>query len=46
MILPDIFIDHEKPEKQYDQAGLAARNIVDTALQALGRAVSIKPARA
>jgi 1-deoxy-D-xylulose-5-phosphate synthase len=46
MTLPDIFIDHEKPEKQYDQAGLNARNIVDTALQALGRAVSIKPARA
>ncbi len=46
MTLPDIFIDHEKPEKQYDQAGLNARNIVDTALQALGRAVSKKPARA
>ncbi len=46
MTLPDIFIDHEKPEKQYDQAGLAARNIVDTALQSLGRTVSIKPARA
>jgi 1-deoxy-D-xylulose-5-phosphate synthase len=46
MTLPDIFIDHEKPEKQYDQAGLNARNIVETALQALGRAVSIKPARA
>ena len=46
MTLPDIFIDHEKPEKQYDQAGLNARNIVDTALQALGRTVSIKPARA
>jgi 1-deoxy-D-xylulose-5-phosphate synthase len=46
MVLPDIFIDHEKPEKQYDQAGLNARNIVDAALQALGRAVSIKPARA
>ncbi len=46
MTLPDIFIDHEKPEKQYDQAGLNARNIVETALQALGRAVSKKPARA
>jgi len=46
MTLPDIFIDHEKPEKQYDQAGLNARNIVDAALQALGRTVSIKPARA
>ncbi|MFM9842981.1 MAG: 1-deoxy-D-xylulose-5-phosphate synthase [Dongiaceae bacterium] len=46
MTLPDVFIDHEKPEKQYDQAGLNARDIVDTALQALGRTVSIKPARA
>ncbi len=46
MVLPDIFIDHEKPEKQYDQAGLNARNIVDTALQSLGRTVRIKPARA
>jgi 1-deoxy-D-xylulose-5-phosphate synthase len=46
MTLPDIFIDHEKPEKQYDQAGLNARNIVNAALQALGRTVSIKPARA
>jgi 1-deoxy-D-xylulose-5-phosphate synthase len=46
MILPDIFIDHEKPEKQYDQARLNARHIVETALVALGRTVSIKPARA
>ena len=30
MTLPDIFIDHEKPEKQYDEAGLNARNIVET----------------
>ena len=24
MVLPDIFIDHDKPEKMYEQAGLNA----------------------
>ncbi len=33
--LPDIFQDQEKPEKQYDQAGLNAPHIVDTVLKAL-----------
>ncbi|MBT3400975.1 MAG: 1-deoxy-D-xylulose-5-phosphate synthase, partial [Rhodospirillaceae bacterium] len=28
MTLPDIFIDHEKPEVQYEQAGLTASGIV------------------
>ncbi|MGH6932002.1 MAG: transketolase C-terminal domain-containing protein, partial [Dongiaceae bacterium] len=37
MILPDIFIDHEKPQVQYDLAGLNARHVVATALAALGR---------
>jgi len=46
MILPDIFIDHDKPEKQYDEARLTARHIVETALLALGRGASAKPARA
>ena len=36
MTLPDIFIDHEKPEKQYEIAGLKRSNIVETALLALG----------
>ncbi|MEW5703653.1 MAG: 1-deoxy-D-xylulose-5-phosphate synthase [Pseudomonadota bacterium] len=36
MVLPDVFLDHEKPEKQYEQAGLDARHIVNTALAALG----------
>jgi 1-deoxy-D-xylulose-5-phosphate synthase len=34
--LPDIFIDHDKPEKMYDRAGLNAPAIVETALRALG----------
>ena len=37
MTLPDIFIDHEKPEVQYEQAGLTASGIVSKVLCALGR---------
>jgi len=33
--LPDLFIDQDAPEKQYDQAGLNAPAIVDTVLAAL-----------
>ncbi|GAB2178749.1 1-deoxy-D-xylulose-5-phosphate synthase [Dongia sp. agr-C8] len=36
MTLPDIFIDHDAPQKQYDVAGLNARHIVAQALVALG----------
>ncbi len=36
MTLPDIFQDHDKPEKQYDVAGLNAKHIVAKALEALG----------
>ncbi|MBX3446423.1 MAG: 1-deoxy-D-xylulose-5-phosphate synthase [Parvibaculaceae bacterium] len=36
MALPDIFIDHDKPEIMYDIAGLNAAQIVETALAALG----------
>ena len=32
MVLPDRFIDHDSPAQQYDQAGLNARHIVQTAL--------------
>jgi 1-deoxy-D-xylulose-5-phosphate synthase len=38
MVLPDRFIDHDKPHSQYDQAGLNAKHIVATALAALGQA--------
>jgi 1-deoxy-D-xylulose-5-phosphate synthase len=37
MTLPDIFQDHDTPEKMYAQAGLDADGIVHTALNALGR---------
>jgi 1-deoxy-D-xylulose-5-phosphate synthase len=33
---PDIFIDHDKPEKMYEAAGLNASAMVETALAALG----------
>jgi 1-deoxy-D-xylulose-5-phosphate synthase len=36
MVLPDTFIDHDKPEKMYDVAGLNARHIVATLLSTLG----------
>lgn len=35
MRLPDVFQDQDKPEKQYDEAGLNAPQIVDTVLKAL-----------
>ncbi|WP_146855157.1 hypothetical protein, partial [Acetobacter orientalis] len=40
MTLPDIFIDHNTQDAQYDQAGLTAPHIVQTALSALGVALS------
>jgi 1-deoxy-D-xylulose-5-phosphate synthase len=46
MVLPDRFIAHDKPERQYDQAGLAARHIVAAALTALGRERALAEVRA
>jgi 1-deoxy-D-xylulose-5-phosphate synthase len=37
MALPDTFIEHDKPEKMYDVAGLNAPHIVATVLSTLGR---------
>lgn len=39
IVLPDTFIDHDKPERMYDRAGLNAAGIVQTVLGALGRGV-------
>ncbi len=36
MVLPDVFIDHDKPEKMYAQAGLDANAIVAKVKVALG----------
>ena len=38
MMLPDQFIDHDKPEKMYETAGLDSQAIVAKALSALGAA--------
>ncbi|WP_198371631.1 1-deoxy-D-xylulose-5-phosphate synthase [Roseomonas rosulenta] len=46
MCLPDRFIDHDAPRKQYDEAGLNAPQIVATALAALGQSAKVQPARA
>ena len=36
MVLPDVFIEHEKPEKMYETAGLDAAGIVAVVRAALG----------
>jgi 1-deoxy-D-xylulose-5-phosphate synthase len=46
MCQPDFFIDHDTQQKQVELAGLAARDIVATALAALDRAIVETPARA
>ncbi len=43
MTLPDVFLDHDQPEKMYANAGLDAAGIVATAFKALDKPV---PARA
>ncbi|MFL2781411.1 MAG: 1-deoxy-D-xylulose-5-phosphate synthase [Rhodospirillales bacterium] len=42
MTLPDIFIDHDKPEKQYEIAGLKRSDIVSVALEAVGENVKLR----
>ncbi|WP_425406083.1 1-deoxy-D-xylulose-5-phosphate synthase [Hwanghaeella sp.] len=47
MYMPDAFLDQDKPEAQYEQAGLTAPHIVSTALTALGADTDVEtPARA
>ena len=46
LVLPDVFIDHDKPEKMYERAGLAAPGIVGTVLAALGRETAGQASRA
>ena len=46
MVLPDVFLEHDSPIAQYDQAGLNASHIVAMALSALGREIAQQPARA
>ena len=46
LTLPDIFIDHDKPASQIATAGLDAKGIAASVLQALGEAALESPARA
>ena len=47
MTLPDFFVAHDSPAKQYEAAGLTAPDIVATALAALGLDEAVEtPARA
>lgn len=46
MTLPDKLIHHDKPDVQYDVAGLNAPDIVKVSLKALGRATTDETARA
>jgi len=46
MVLPDIFIDQDKPEKMYDVAGLNAPQIVATVVATLGRELDARAERA
>jgi 1-deoxy-D-xylulose-5-phosphate synthase len=36
--LPDVFIDHDMPQRMYEKAGLAGSSIAETIIAALGRA--------
>ncbi len=44
MVLPDFYIDHDKPDKMYGMAGLAADGIVAKVLSAMGRDAAIDKA--
>ncbi len=46
MVLPDRFQEHNKPQLQYDEAGLNAPQIVTMAINALGAAEAARASRA
>ena len=46
LVLPDRFIDHDKPERMYAEAGLDAAGIVAKVFEALGREAKVLKARA
>ncbi|HEY8612193.1 MAG TPA: 1-deoxy-D-xylulose-5-phosphate synthase, partial [Roseomonas sp.] len=46
LTLPDLYIDHDSPKKQYDLAGLNAPQIAQAARNALGQEHAAKPVRA
>jgi 1-deoxy-D-xylulose-5-phosphate synthase len=46
MVLPDLYLDHDMPERMYASAGLDAAGIVAKVFEALGQAVTSWKARA
>jgi 1-deoxy-D-xylulose-5-phosphate synthase len=46
MVLPDTYIDHDKPERMYANAGLDAAGIVNKVFEALGQETAGRKARA
>ena len=42
MVLKDIFVDQDKPDKMYEIAGLNSANIVKTAFSALGKDTDVE----
>jgi 1-deoxy-D-xylulose-5-phosphate synthase len=46
LVLPDAFLDHDKPERMYAKAGLDAAAIVAKVFDALGRDATVRKVRA
>jgi len=46
LVLPDAFIDHDKPERMYARAGLDAAGIVAKVFECLGRDSAVRAIRA
>jgi 1-deoxy-D-xylulose-5-phosphate synthase len=46
MVMPDDFVEQDKPERMYAKAGLDAKGIVAKVLEMLGRDEVVQPARA
>jgi len=42
MVLPDVYLDHDKPEKMYARAGLDAKGIVTRVFEALGKDAAVE----
>jgi len=46
LVLPDVYQDHDKPERMYARAGLDAASIVAKVFEALGQEMTHKAASA
>jgi 1-deoxy-D-xylulose-5-phosphate synthase len=46
MVLPDLYLDHDKPDRMYAQAGLDAQGIVRRVFDVLGRNANVLKVRA